>query len=676
MLVSVDWLKEYVDIELPPEEVAHRLTMAGLEVEHIDWPGQKYKGFIVGRVLEVAPHPNADRLKVTKVNTGKEVLQIVCGAPNVGAGQKVIVGLAGAVVPRNQHDPDGIPFELSRVSIRGVESAGMICSAYELAIGDDKDGIVVLHTEAKVGTPLSTFLGLDGMAFEVGITPNRVDAMSHIGIAREIAALTSQQLKFPETKVEEGGKSASSAVKITIENPEDCPRYTARVVTGIAVKESPEWLQNRLKMVGLRPINNIVDVSNYVLMEIGHPIHAFDYDLVAGHEIRVRRAKAGESFTTLDQKARKLSDTTLMICDGEKPVAIAGVMGGLNSEISAKTKNVLIEGAYFSPQSVRRTSKFLALSTDASQRFERGADPNRTEWAVDRVAHLIQTIAGGEVLKGRVDAYPAEIEPKKISVRVKKANDMLGTNLDAETVAGLLEKIEIEAGSAKGKDLTIEVKAPTFRPDLEREIDIIEEIARLYGYDNIATERRVSIQLGDSAPPLSTDDMLRAWFAGRGFREAYAHSLVDEQMAKMGDKTAVELANPNSKEMAVMRTCLAAGLLRIAGTNMAHGNKDLRLFELGKVYGKAAAGEKTTVAGYSEEARLCVLLSGKAQNPSWGGVPDRVVDVFDLKGELEALFGNISLDKFNFIPYTTSNALSDGGADIDIYGAKRGYFGK
>jgi len=359
MKLSLNWLKEFVDFDFTAEELAHQLTMRGLEVESIEHLGDKYKNFVIGEVLDVAKHPNANKLSVCKVDIGNDFLKIVCGAPNVTPQQKVVVGLVGAVVPRNQHDPNGKPFVLSHVKIRGEDSFGMICSAYELDLGDDANGILVLENNIHVGTSFATYLGLTDTVFEIGVTPNRPDCLSHIGVAREVASLAGKKLKLPSIKLKEVKQKASEVAMIEIQNAELCPRYSSRVLFNVKVAESPKWLKERLTVVGIRPINNIVDVTNFVLLETGQPLHAFDYDKLALHKIVVKNAKEGETFTTLDGKERKLKSEILMICDGEKNVAIAGVMGGINSEISETTTNVLIESAYFNARSVRRTSKYL-----------------------------------------------------------------------------------------------------------------------------------------------------------------------------------------------------------------------------------------------------------------------------------------------------------------------------
>jgi phenylalanyl-tRNA synthetase beta chain len=652
--------------------------MVGLEVESIDRPGDKYANFVVGKVLEVSKHPNADKLSLCRVNVGKETLQIVCGAPNVAAGQTVAVGLAGAVVPKNQHDPAGKPFTLSHAKVRGQDSFGMICSAYELDLGDDKNGIMLLNGPVPPGTPLSAFLGLDDTVMEVGITPNRPDAMSHVGIAREIAAIAGKRLTLPKPTLKESRLPVGKHLNVRIEAPEECPRYSARVIFGTKVVESPEWLKQALLAVDLRPINAIVDVTNYVLMEIGHPLHAFDYDHLQGHEIVIRTIPGGSSFTTLDGKTRPMREGALMICDQAAPVAVAGVMGGMNSEITDSTVNIVLESAYFQPQSIRRTSKHLGLSSDASQRFERGADPNITLWALDRAASLIQEIAGGEVLKGVVDVYPKKIKPRIIGLRLEKVNEILGVTIDRKSVIGLLHKIGLESVPGKGGPSAkreIRVSVPTFRPDIEREIDLIEEVARLYGYNNIETKAKsfAGAQSGPNADRLA--EMLRKWLVGSGYSEVVANSMAEPGIAQLATDRVVRIANPISKEMGAMRSSLIPGMVGIVRNNIAHGNKDLRFFEFGSSYLLAGDGESGKyLERYIEREELILAFSGSAHPHAWDQ-KTRPVDLFDVKGELETLFSKIFLDKINFIPYSNGNTLTQAGLAIDMQGESAGSLG-
>ncbi|MBI4549117.1 MAG: phenylalanine--tRNA ligase subunit beta, partial [Ignavibacteriae bacterium] len=625
----------------------------------------------------VMKHPHADKLTVCRVNIGKEILQIVCGAPNVASGQKVPVGLMGAIIPHNQHDPEGKPFTISQIKIRNVDSYGIICSSYELGLGDDKNGIMVLDNQAGLGTPFSTYLGLDDTVFEIGIAPNRPDAMSHIGIAREVGVFLGRKVTLPAINVKESKASIQKFTSIIVKDHTNCPRYTAKVVFNVKIGESPKWMQNILDAVGIRPINNIVDVTNYVLMEIGHPLHAFDYDKLSGKKIIVKRANVGDTFTTLDDKQRILREDTLMICDAERPVAVAGVMGGANTEISATTTNVFLESAYFRPQSIRRTAKYLGLRTEASQRFERGVDSNITRWAVERAAQLMQAFSGGEVLKGAIDVYPRKLTPKKITLRVQKVNEILGTRLQKKTVLSLLCKLEIypTASSQKKSKDTLTVYVPTFRPDLEREIDLIEEVARLYGYDNIEIKTHSVIRLPERTLKYDLTEALTNWLVESGYREVIANSMQDKMTASLASSNIVEIANPISREMAALRTSLIPGILGIIRHNIFHGSKTLRLFELGKVYFHDATLEKRkTVDGYFEEERLILAYADIVHPPTWDEKP-RFIDIFDVKGELQTLFMKFSLDKFKFIPYSNTKALTELGLQVEINGEYAGFLG-
>jgi phenylalanyl-tRNA synthetase beta chain len=678
MRISLNWLKRYVEFSLPPEELAQKLTMVGFEVESIEHLGEKYNNFVAGEVCEVSKHPHASKLTLCKVNIGKEVVQIVCGAPNVIAGQKVSIGLVGAEVPRNLHDPYGKPFRLTQANIRGEDSFGMICSSYELDLGEDKDGILVLDHQVIPGTPLAEYLGLNDTVFEIGITPNRPDAMSHIGIAREIGAIVGSVLNIPKIKIRESKKRIKDYASVKIEDKINCPRYTARVLFNIKLGPSPEWLQSLLSAIGIRPVNNIVDVTNFILMECGHPLHAFDYDKLIGHAIVVKCAEDGQSFFALDHKERKLKNDTLMIFDAEKPVAIAGIMGGENTEITGSTTNVLIESAYFNPRSIRRTSKYFGLASDASQHFERGANPNITQWAVDRVAGLIQEICGGEVLKSSIDFYPKKILPRTVALRVEKTNQILGTTLGVKEVTDLLKKIEIKSAKPdpkKKSSTKLNFKIPTYRPDIEREIDLIEEVARIYGYDNIETKAITLLSFSENASIVDFSDELRDWLVNDGFHEVVANSMQDKTIASLGSSDIVEIHNPISKEMNALRSSLVPGMLEIIRNNIFHGTKDLRLFEIGKIYLHGSAPEKQQfITEYIEEERLLLAFSGMSNPQIWSEKP-RLVDIYDAKGEVQILFQKIFLDKYKFIPYSTTNALTESGLSIEINGEEIGFVG-
>lgn len=674
MKISHSWLKKYVDFSLTPEQIVDGLTMLGLEVESFEDLGKKFEGFVVGEVLERAKHPNADRLTLCSVNTGKEVQSIVCGAPNVAAGQKVAVALVGATIPHNQHDPERRPFVLQQAKIRGVESNGMICSELELGLGTDADGILVLKPHAKVGTPLAVYLGQTDIVYEIGITPNRSDCLSHLGVAREIALLSKKRSKVirPAVKVKESSVPVRKHAKIVIEDKQGCARYSARVLRGVKIGPSPAWMQDLLNSVGVRPINNVVDVTNYVLMETGHPLHAFDYDKLYGHTIVVKRAKENELFTTLDAKERTLSAETLMICDAETSIAIAGVMGGGNSEISEGTTNILVESAYFDPRSIRRTSKYLGLSTEASYRFERGADIEMTTYAVDRVAQLIQELTGAEVLKGVLDVYPKKRKPRQISLRVSRSNAILGTSLSKKDIAKLLAAIEFRSQSTSADELFVTV--PSFRCDVEQEIDLIEEVARVYGYNNIETKTTSSLNFAGAvfSDRLETD--VRNYFSNAGFNEMVVNSLQDAATAALAAEPTVRMLNPVSIDLSTMRASLIPGALQVVRHNRNYGSKHLRMFEIGKVYTVKAGFSLDSLDGFMEEERLLILMCGKPVTAGTG-VHVRETDLLDLKGEVEAFLSKVCLDKYRFIYYDNRSALTDSTISIEINGTSAGFLG-
>ncbi|HTY36871.1 MAG TPA: phenylalanine--tRNA ligase subunit beta [Bacteroidota bacterium] len=672
MKISHNWLREYVDIKLKPAAVAEKLSMVGLEVAGFEDLAAKFENFVVGEVLERGKHPNADRLSVCKVSVGTETLDIVCGAPNVAAGQKVAVGLVGAVVPHNQHDPEGKPLRLEKVHIRGVQSSGMICSAFELGLGDDASGIVVLKENAKAGTPLAKYFGLNDVIYDMEVTANRGDWLSHIGVAREIQMVTGKMAALKNIRIKESATPASRHATIKILDTKGCRRYSGRMLRNVKIAPSPQWMQDRLQAVGVRPINNVVDITNYVLMETGQPLHAFDYDTLSGHAIVVRCAADGQKFTTLDGKERALRSDTLMICDGEKPIAVAGVMGGANTEISEKTTNVLIESANFDPGSVRRTSKFLGLSTDASQRFERGVDIGLTAYAADRAAQLMQEFAGADVLKGLIDVYPKKIAPRSISLRVDRTNAVLGTSLSMQEIVAFLKLLNLKP-LVRGKG-SVKFEVPTYRYDLEEEIDLIEEVARAYGYDNIETKTRTTV---DFSKPLHTgfvQDELRSYLIGAGFNETLTYSLQDRSKGRLSSESAVEVLNPVSAEASVLRTGLISGALTVVQHNRAHGQKDLRLFEIGNVFG-VRGGNSNELSFYSEEERVILVLSGNIV-PQQYGSELRKVDLFDLKGEVEALLSKFCLDKYRFISYSSASALIESALAVEINGTYAGFLGK
>ncbi len=647
--------------------------MLGLEFERWEDLGKKFDGFVVGRVEECSKHPNADRLSVCRVNVGNDVLQIVCGAPNVAAGQKVPVGRVGATVPKDMHDPSGKPFVLREVKIRGVESFGMICSEAELDLGGDADGIMVLDADAKVGRALADYFGMNDVAFDVEITPNRPDWLSHIGVAREIGVLVGKIPSLPNVKMKEGKTPIRKHLAIHVEDKKNCLRFAARMIRGVTIAPSPSWLQNRLRNAGLRPRNNVVDITNYVMLECGHPLHAFDYALLQGGTINVRKAAAGTRFTTLDGKNHALPENAVMVCDAEKEVSIAGVMGGENSEINDRTVDVVVESAYWNPASIRKTSKALGILTDASQRFERGADPNAVRYALDRATALIHELAGGEVMKGAIDIYPRRIAERVVPLRPSRVNHVLGTNLKAAEIVQSLRLLEIAV--VRQTNDVISFRIPTFRVDITQEIDLIEEVARVHGYDSIVPQTTAAIDFGVPQRQLDTVERAKSQLIGQGFREIITNPMRDEERSVPPDVTPVRVLNPLSKDMAVMRPSLLSGMLDAVALNQNHGNGDLRLFEVGHVFRVDAGAENRLVDDYVEEERLGIAICGRSNPPHWS-VPDRAVDLYDLKGVVETFLEALGLDKSRFISYPTSNGLIEQGLAVEIQGLPSGTLGK
>jgi phenylalanyl-tRNA synthetase beta chain len=551
----------------------------------------------------------------------------------------------------------------------------MICSEYELGLGKDASGILILDPSAETGAPLAKHLGLNDVAFEIGVTPNRPDCLSHIGIAREAAPLLKKKLLIPKTKIrEERSNVIKKRISIEIRNKEACLRYSARLITDVKVSSSPQWLQSFLKSCNIRPINNIVDVTNFVMYETGQPLHAFDYDTLQGKKIIVKNAYEGEAFTTLDGTKRTLSSSMLMICDSERPVAIAGVMGGLNSEISDTTTSVLIESACFEQSSIRGTSKRLGISSDASYRFERGTDPNGTLLAADRAAMLLVEIAGGHVQQGVVDLYPRKIKERTIGLRLSRVNKVLGTSVTAAQVKKMLPPIGIKIRSASGRNFVCTV--PTFRPDLEQEIDIIEEIARLYGYSNIADTMATTINFSHCIPSNGTAANIRSSLEGMGFNEVVTNSLIDENVARLFSDNIVQIKNPISKDLSALRPSMMSSMLQTVFHNSNYGTNDMRVFEIGRVYEKI---DKTALGavlpGFLEKETLSLCLSGRRNQVGWYS-DDRMVDIYDIKGVVECLLNKILLDKFQFICYDSRSALTEETIAIEKNGTYIGFLGK
>lgn len=634
MKISLNWLKNYIDLNnVSIQEIDDKLTAAGLEVEEVIDQGARLDKFVVGYVKDKQKHPDADKLSVCVVSDGTEHYNVVCGAPNVEAGQRVAFAKVGAVVPNGE-------FKIKKAKIRGEVSMGMICSEDELGLSDNHDGIIVLDDSAEIGVPLAEALGVNDVVFDISVTPNRADALSHFGVARDLAALFNKDFKVPKIDYKEAEKESSEFASVEIENKESCRRFVGKVVTGIKIGESPEWLKERLLAVGSRPINNVVDVTNFLLHETGQPIHAYDLDTLEGQKIIVRNALPGEKFITLDSKERTLAATDLMICDGSRSVGIAGVMGGENTEVTGETKNILIECAYFDPSSVRKTSKTLGLSTDASYRFERGCDPEITKYVAQRCAQLVAEVAGGEIANGEIDIYPKPIEHKKVEARFNRINKVLGYNIEKEQVTNIFTRLGF--GIVEKSDEKLLVDVPTFRHDIEREIDLIEEVARIYGYDEIPAVEKIAVTLDKKTDQSEFAGSVKETLAGLGFYEVITNSLLNQEIASQFGRP-VKVMNPQTTEMSNLRTSLLPGVLSTISKNLKVKEFDLKLFEIGEIFNLKSEKEIKSFEDFSEDESLLITVCGKTSESKWYE-KERSYDFYDLKGFITEFLRKKSLD--------------------------------
>ena len=648
MKVSLNWLKDYVEIRMGLKELTELLTMGGLEVEQVVQMGEGFEKVVVAEINSIRKHPNADRLTWVEAKTDHEKFSIVCGATNIREGQKVPLALIGARLPNGM--------EIKKSKIRGVPSEGMLCSEIELGLGEDASGIMILPKDLSLGANLGKALGLMDTIIDISITPNRPDCLCVIGVAREIAALTHQKVRYPFSSLSGKGEEIHQKTSVTILDPDLCPRYVARMIEGVKIGPSPHWMRNRLEKVGIRSINNVVDMTNFVMMEWGQPLHAFDFELLEEGRIVVRRAQVGEEFVTLDGVKRTLDGEMLMICDGVKPVAIAGVMGGLNSEIKEDTKTVLLESAYFDPMSNRRTSKQVGLETEAAYRFGRGVDYGRCLSVANRAAQLIQELAGGRVVEGAVDAYPKPLKPRPIRLRLQRVHQVLGTEITAKQVKTCLEDLELDVQGGDGDFLV--VTPPSFRGDLEREIDLIEEVARLDGYERIP----ITLPKGPPSPEVKNRELLLEREAigillHHGYHEVITYSFSSpasgDLIGLMPDdmrRRYVKILNPLAEDFSVLRTTLISGLMETARYNLSRKNSNLKLFELKKVF-IPQEGERLP----REIKYLAGLAIGFDQDPHWAFSP-RQVDFFDVKGCVEDLLEALQIKGIKFsragdIPY-------------------------
>jgi len=646
--VSLNWLKEYINLEgISVQEIVDKLTMCGLEVEDFVNQQEIYKDFIVGLVTSKEKHPNADRLSLCKVSTGIEELQVVCGAPNVSKGQKIIFAPSGSTIPSND-------MKLSKVKIRGVESFGMICSESELELSDIHKGIMVLSNGVEVGIPITKALELNDVIMEIAITPNRPDALSHIGIARDLAAIFNKELNLPKITFDEKGENINAAASVEILDLINCPRYVAKVVQNVAIKDSPDWLKNRISKIGLRPINNIVDITNYIMYEYGQPLHAFDLEKLSGRKIVVKSTSEEASFITLDSKQRMLPKNTLMICDADKAVAIAGVMGGENSEISQSTKNILIESAYFNPSSIRRISRALGLSTESSYRFERGIDYENTAIAAERAAQLISEYADGEIIQGNIDIYPNKISAIEVKLRYERVTELLGYHISNKDINQILEKLGFKIIFESHDEAHLIV--PTFRPDVEREADVIEEIARIYGYDKVPPVSKISVTLGHKYDDSEFTDGLKDAANAMGFYEMINNPLQNEKAAKLIGNP-IKILNPQSLDMEYLRTSLIPGALQVIKHNINNGEKDLLLYEIGNVFNKKTESDISNFEDFTEVQKLIFVVTGRISQKEWHSA-EILSNFYNLKGFVESFLIKISLDNvLNDSYYDNANSI-------------------
>ncbi len=666
MKISYNWLKEYLECELDPQQIADALTSIGLEVDSLEEVEQipgGLKGVIVAEVVECVEHPDSDHLHVTKLNTGEgELLQVVCGAPNVAAGQKVLLATVGTVL--------GEDFKIKKSKIRGVESLGMICAEDELGIGEDHSGIMVLEPDAVPGTPAKDYLHLKTDAvIEIGLTANRVDAASHIGVARDLYAYLKYQglpcaLHIPSVDAFRENQVPGEAVGVQVDAPLGAPKYTATTLLGVKVGPSPQWLQERLLSIGLRPINNIVDVTNFVLMEVGQPLHAFDKAMVEGGRIVVRQAKAGEKFVTLDGVERTLDESDLMIADTCKPMCLAGIFGGEKSGVSDSTVDVVLESAYFKPAFIRKSSKRHGLKTDAAFRYERGCDPLVLEWAAARAITLMQQVAGGKVCGTMQKVYSEDITRKRIELDYDRIQRFIGKQIGVEAIERILECLDYRfverRKDAGGTVCGAVVDIPSYMIDVERECDVVEEILRIYGYNHIELPRRMQTSVNPTLRPEAeaVRNKISDFLAANGFVETMNNSLTKSSyysaLTTFPEEACVRILNPLSSDLNVMRQTLLFGGLEVIARNINHQILNLRTFEYGSVYALKPEGDGRTLAGYEEHTCFCLMMTGTKEK-MWR-LDAQKGSFFQLKGYLELLLKRLGAD-LNTLP--TDDAPED-----------------
>ncbi len=666
MRISYNWLSDYIDHGLAPTDLGDALTMLGLEVEQ-DYPlTLSLNGVIVGEIKSIRTHPNADRLCLCDVDLGDGTTkQIVCGAPNVEVNQRVPVATIGTQLSLN-----GETIKIRKgTKIRGQISMGMICAEDELGLSDDHHGIMILTGQSNIGEPIIDYLRREhhianDISFDLSITPNRPDATSHLGVARDLCSLLNVPLKIPNTSTFATNGDVAKKINVRIECPNICRRYSAMIVKDVIVGPSPIWLKSKLQSIGLRSINNIVDVTNYVMYECGQPLHAFNYDRVRENKIIVRESVAQEKFVTLDGKQHLLDDGVILICDGQEPIAIAGIMGGKNSEVDDTTTTILIESAWFDPSRTRRSAKSLGISTDASYRFERGVDTQLQPWAAMRAANLIKDVAGGSILNGIVDAFPT-IEPsRQINLRLSRIPKILGIEVDHQKIIQILSSLGFDVDTTQKGVITCTV--PSFRPDIQQEIDLIEEIARINGFEKIPLHTSSALQLPVplSRPDDQSRELAHSFLIGHGFREIYSNSLLSNDVASkfchpvLGtDSPPVQTLNPVSRSMTTLRPSMIPGMLKVMRHNVHHSQMILRFYEFGHLFHKSTT-QATFIENYSEYDGLLIGMSGQIQPHGWD-IDPRIADFFDLKGEVSQLLATLQLTSIKMEYHNQPTDITD-----------------
>ncbi len=672
MKISYNWLRQFLNVSEDLEKHTSLLTSLGLEVEGVT-PFESVKGglkgVVVGEVIECIKHPNADKLKLCKVNIGQEIVQIVCGAANVAAGQKVPVATIGATL----YDGKGEPWTIKKGKIRGEESHGMICAEDELGLGNSHDGIMVLDDSLEVGTPLANVFEIESdQVIEIGLTPNRADAMSHMGVARDLRAGIAVHEDAPEYRTPSLSSfhvdSRADRFDIEVVNQDLAPRYCGVTLKGITIKPSPEWLKNRLKAIGIAPKNNVVDVTNYVMHELGQPLHAFDASKIAGQKIIVKTLESGTPFTTLDGETHELHAEDLMICDAEKPLCIAGVYGGQNSGVTDDTAAIFLESAYFNPVSIRKTAKRHGFNTDASFRFERGIDPNITEDALKRAAILIKELSGGEIASDITDVYPVKIEDCEVFLPFAKIDSLIGQAIDRIEIKAILRTLDINVKNVTETGLGLSI--PAYRNDVCRPVDVIEEILRVYGYDRIETSTKLNATIAASTKldNYKLENIIAQQLVGQGFNEMMANSLTSskyhELTVQVSSKNEVKILNPLSNDLSVMRQSLLYGGLEAVAYNLNRKQSDLKLFEFGNTYHEYQKGN------YTEQKHLSILTVGNMQESGWNSAFAKA-DFFYLKGAVMGILARLGIEnvsekttKLDFL--SEGLALSSGSKLVDI----------